>query len=110
MFPPHLPIDTMRVVSLNRERKSRRSIDYTDWRKKTLRPDGAATMSPSEQLRSIRRRAAGIEEPSSAGSPPRMENIARIGRAIAEGRYHVSAADLAKKLIHHMLANRPSKL
>jgi anti-sigma28 factor (negative regulator of flagellin synthesis) len=100
----------MRIVSLNRVRKSRRSIDYTDWRKKTPRPDGVATVSPSEQLRTIRRRAAGTAEPSSADLPPRMENIARIGRAIAEGRYHVSAADLAKKLIHHMLANRPSKL
>jgi anti-sigma28 factor (negative regulator of flagellin synthesis) len=36
-----------------------------------------------------------------------MEHIDRIRTAIAEGRYHVSAADLAQKLIDHMLVNRP---
>jgi flagellar biosynthesis anti-sigma factor FlgM len=93
MVSPHLPIDIMRMVSLNRLRKSRR----------------LAKMSSNDQLRSIRRRAAGAEEPSS-DSNVRMEQIARIRAAIAEGRYHVSAADLAQKLIDHMVATRLPKL
>lgn len=95
---------------MNRSRKSRRLFDYTECRKETLRPDGGSAMFSSEQLRVTRRRAAGVEEPPSTDSYLRMEHIARIRTAIAEGRYHVSAADLAQKLIHHMLANRPPKL
>ncbi len=115
MFSPHLPIDIMRIVSLNRLRKSRRLFDCpvpsqeTLRCKKTLRPAVAAAISPSDQLRTIRRSAAGVQEPS-ADSPLRMEEIARIRTAIAEGHYHVSSADLAQKLIDHMLANCPPKL
>jgi anti-sigma28 factor (negative regulator of flagellin synthesis) len=39
----------------------------------------------------------------------RMERIAILRKAIAEGRYYVPAGDLAQKLIDHMLANRPSE-
>lgn len=43
-----------------------------------------------------------------AGSNPdadsaRMEKIARIRKAIAEGRYHVSAEDLAEAMIQHLV-------
>jgi flagellar biosynthesis anti-sigma factor FlgM len=110
MVSPHLPIDIMRMVSLNRLRKSQRLFDHTVRYKKTLRPDAAPRMSSSDQLRSIRKRAAGAEERASAGSHLHMEHIARIRTAIAEGRYHVSAGDLAQKLIDHMIANRPPKL
>ena len=100
---------------MNRLRKSRRLFGCTVSCKETLRcqealgPEGAATMFASDQLRSIRRRAAVVQEPS-ADSLLRMEHIAMIRRAIAEGRYHVSATDLAQRLIHHMLANRTPKL
>ncbi len=94
---------------MNRLRKIRRLFDCTARCKQTPRL-AAADLSPSDQLRSIRRRAAGVEDPSSADSPLRTEHIARIRAAIAEGRYHVSAADLAQKLIDHMLANQPPKL
>jgi flagellar biosynthesis anti-sigma factor FlgM len=110
MVSPHLPIDIMRMVSLNRLRKSQRLFDHAVRCQEILRPDAAAKMSSSDQLRSIRKRAAGAEEPSSADSHARMERIAFIRTAIAEGRYHVSAADLAQKLIDHMIANRPPKL
>ena len=89
---------------MNRLRKILRLFDYAARCKKTSRPR-PATMSPSDQLRSIRRRAAGVEDPSPDDSPLRMEHIARIRAAIAGGRYHVSAADLAQKLVDNMLAN-----
>ncbi len=116
MFPSHLPIDIMRIVSLNRLRKSRRLFDHPVRSKETLRCqetlslDGVGTMSSSEHLRAIRRRAAGVEAPPSSDSHLRMERISRIRTAIAEGRYHVSAADLAQKLIQHIRTNRPPKL
>jgi anti-sigma28 factor (negative regulator of flagellin synthesis) len=94
------------MVSLNRLRKSQRLFDY----KETLRLDATPRMPSSDQLRSIRRRAAGADEPFSADSHHRMEHIARIRTAIAEGRYHVSAPDLAQKLIDQMIANLPPKL
>ncbi len=94
---------------LNRSRKSRRLFDHGPCREEMLRLDSTARMSSIDQLRSIRRRAAGIEEPFSAASPARMEHLVRIRAAIAEGRYHVSAADLAQKLIDHMIANRSSE-
>jgi anti-sigma28 factor (negative regulator of flagellin synthesis) len=109
MFPPHLPIEIVRRVFLNRSRKSRRLFDHTLRCDEMPRLDSSATMSSVDQLRSIRRRAAGIEETFSAASPARMEHLARIRAAIAEGRYHVSAADLAEKLIHHMVAKRSSE-
>ena len=90
---------------MNRSRKSRRLFDHTLRCEELPRHDAAARMSSIDQLRSIRRRAAGVEEPFSAASPARMEHLARIRAAIAEGRYHVSAADLAQKLIDHMVAN-----
>jgi anti-sigma28 factor (negative regulator of flagellin synthesis) len=38
-----------------------------------------------------------------------MERIVTIRAAIAQGSYHVSAAALARKLMGHMLAHRPSQ-
>ena len=110
MVFPHLPIDIMRMVSLNRLRKSQRLFNYTLRCQEMPRLDAAVKMLSSDQLCSIRRHAAGAEQPSSGASLARMEHIARIRTAIAEGRYHVSAADLAEKLIDYMVANRPAKL
>src|ERR1700734_497523 len=110
MVFPHLPIDMMRMVSLNRLRKFRRLFNDTVRCKETLRLAAAPRMSSSDHLRSIRRRAARVQEPPSAGSHARMEHIARIRTALAEGRYHISAADLAQKLIDHMIANRLPKI
>jgi anti-sigma28 factor (negative regulator of flagellin synthesis) len=110
MVLPDLPIDIMRIVSLNRLRKFRRLFDYTVRCEEMPRLDAAAKMSSSDQLRSIRKRAGKVEEPSSADSHARMEHLAGIRTAIAEGRYHVSAADLAQKLIDHMVANRLPKV
>jgi len=93
---------------LNRLRKFRSLFDATIRCKKMPRL-AATNMSSSVQLHSIRRRAARGDELSSADSPARMEHIARLRTAIAEGRYHVSADDLAQKMIDHMLANRPPK-
>ncbi len=47
-------------------------------------------------------------------SPPtpsyvRMDRVESIRAAIAQGCYHVPAADLAQNLIDHMLVNRPSR-
>jgi anti-sigma28 factor (negative regulator of flagellin synthesis) len=39
-----------------------------------------------------------------------MERLVALKTAIAQGRYQVSAADLAQKLINHMLARRPLKI
>jgi anti-sigma28 factor (negative regulator of flagellin synthesis) len=39
-----------------------------------------------------------------------MEHVNRIRNAIAEGRYHVSAADLAQKLIDHIVPTGLPKL
>ena len=110
MVSPHLPINIMRMAPLNRLRKFRRLFDHTARCDEILRLDAAPRMPSSDQLRSIRRRAAEAERPSSADSQARMEHIARIRTAIAEGRYHVSAADLAQKLIDHIVANRRPKL
>jgi anti-sigma28 factor (negative regulator of flagellin synthesis) len=41
-------------------------------------------------------------------APERMERIASLRKAIAEGTYRISAADIAEKIIAHMLANRPT--
>ncbi len=84
-------------------------FDHTARCREIPRLDAAARTSFSEQVRSIRRRAAGVEEPTADDSDARMERIARLRTAIAEGRYHLSADELAQKLIAHMLANRPTQ-
>jgi anti-sigma28 factor (negative regulator of flagellin synthesis) len=66
-------------------------------------------MSPAEQICLIRKRAAGVEAPPTAAFEPRTEHIDRIRVAIAEGRYDVSAEDLAQKLIHSLFAILPRK-
>jgi anti-sigma28 factor (negative regulator of flagellin synthesis) len=35
--------------------------------------------------------------------PERLRKIERLKQAVADGTYHVSAEDLARKLIEHML-------
>ncbi len=108
MFLSHLPIEIMRIVSLNRLRKSRRWFGRNLCGEQYPRLDTAIGISSDAQLRFIRRRAAGVEG-SSFSSAVRMEHIARIRTAIAEGRYHVSAADLAQKLVDHMVARCAAK-
>ena len=98
------------MVSLNRLRKFRRLFDHTLRCKETPRLDAAPWTPPGDHLRSIRRRAAEAEDPFAAAAHARMERIARIRNAIAEGRYHVSPEDLSEKLINHMLTNHPPKL
>jgi anti-sigma28 factor (negative regulator of flagellin synthesis) len=109
MFLPHLPIDIMRIVSLNRSRKFRRMFDSTVRRKRTPRFGATPTMSSTEQIRLIRRRAAGVEAPPTASFDLRMEHIARIRTAIAEGRYYVSAEELTQKLVDTLLEIQPRK-
>ena len=109
MFLRHLSIDTVRIVSLNRLRKFRQLFDRTARCRESLRFDAIPTVTFSEQIRSIRRRAAGAPQPRSTDSQLRMEKIAGIRAAIAEGRYHVSADDLAQKMIDTVLDKRPPK-
>jgi len=94
---------------LNRWRKFRRWFDPTVRCKETLRLDPAPTMSSSEHIRSIRRRAAGAPSPPPSDSYLRMEHLARIRTAIANGNYHVSAEDLAQKMIDTLLEKKPPK-
>jgi anti-sigma28 factor (negative regulator of flagellin synthesis) len=84
MFPCDLPIKIMRNFSLSKVRKS--------W---ALFEGG--------------RRVSGFPESSSEPSYIRMERVASLRAAIAQGDYHVSAADLAQKLMDHMLAHRQSR-
>lgn len=57
----------------------------------------------------VRRLAELCKKPSPADSSLRAERIATIQRAIKAGTYRISAADIAEKLIGHMLVNRPSR-
>lgn len=114
MVSRDLPIDIMRIVSLNRVRKFRRLFRYLGRCHRTPRPRTAGISSnpslplPSDDpLCSIRSRAAATQDSTLSDAALRAERIARIQASIAEGRYRVSASDLAQKMIDNMLANRP---
>jgi anti-sigma28 factor (negative regulator of flagellin synthesis) len=94
---------------LNRWKKFRRWFDPTARCKEPLRIDPTPAMSSTEQIRSIRRRAAGAPSHSPPDSRLRMEHVARLRTAIANGSYHVSAEDLAQKMIDTLLKRKPSK-
>jgi anti-sigma28 factor (negative regulator of flagellin synthesis) len=44
---------------------------------------------------------------NSAADAERLEKISKLKKAIAGGTYHVSAAELARKLIEHMREPKP---
>jgi flagellar biosynthesis anti-sigma factor FlgM len=50
--------------------------------------------------------ASGTAAPVEAGEEPRSRKIARIRKALKRGEYTVNAADVADKLIDHMLGKR----
>jgi hypothetical protein len=121
----------MRIFSLNKARKSWELFDATESLVKTrpaqVRPCNVQMHlckvkvscfafnadSPAGGSRAFRRGAVGFHKasphPSDDRMHVRMERIAAIRAAIAQGSYHVSAADLAQKLIDHMLAHQRSK-
>jgi anti-sigma28 factor (negative regulator of flagellin synthesis) len=71
----------------------------------------ASTADSSGSIeRAVREDAIGVEAASPDGSPARLERLAVLRTAIAEGRYRVSAAELAQKLMDHMLALQPEKI
>jgi Anti-sigma-28 factor, FlgM len=119
----------MRIFSLNKARKSWELFDATESLEKP-RPAQVRLCkvnpckvkmscfaftadSPAAGRRAFRRGAIGFQKSSPHPSDGRMdvrkERIAAIRAAIAQGSYHVPAADLAQKLIDHMLAHQRSK-
>jgi hypothetical protein len=121
----------MRIFSLNKARKSWELFDATKSLGKT-RPAqvrlcnvqmhlckvkvscfASTADSPAGGRGAFRRGAIGFQKssphPSDDRMDVRMERIAAIRAAIARDSYHVSAADLAQKLIDHMLAHQRSK-
>jgi hypothetical protein len=114
----------MRIFSLNKARKSWELFDATKSLGKT-RPAqvrlckvkiscfALTADSPAGGSTAFRRGAIGFQKssphPSDDRMDVRMERIAAIRAAIARDSYHVSAADLAQKLIDHMLAHQRSK-
>jgi anti-sigma28 factor (negative regulator of flagellin synthesis) len=124
MFSADLPISILRIFSLNKVRKSWELLDIDESK------DGArqgrvglfrvkrscfapAEDSPKGVSNVFQKDATGFRKASQDSSYAqmgvRMERIVTIRAAIAQGSYHVSAADLALKLMGHMLAHRPSQ-
>jgi flagellar biosynthesis anti-sigma factor FlgM len=81
MFPLDLPIETTRLISLAKLQKSTQELHAAAGREARAKPQIA---------------------------PERMERVASLRKAIAEGTYRISAADIAEKIIAHMLTNRPT--
>jgi anti-sigma28 factor (negative regulator of flagellin synthesis) len=52
----------------------------------------------------------GFEATSPDGASARIERLVELQTAIADGRYHVSAAELAQKLMEQMVALQPGKI
>jgi anti-sigma28 factor (negative regulator of flagellin synthesis) len=80
MFPLDLPIVTTRIIPLTKLQEATRKLDASPGR---------------EERASLKVNAL------------RMERIDRLREAIANGTYRISAADIAEKIVAHMLANRP---
>jgi anti-sigma28 factor (negative regulator of flagellin synthesis) len=114
MYSPRLPIETVRVVSLEKMWSSWAAFDsdgHWVWGKEgTLRLQYGKTCrgrvtdgSTVGGRRLLRNSAARSLERAMYLSDMRMERVARIRAAIASGCYHVSSEDLAQKLIGGML-------
>jgi hypothetical protein len=108
------------MLSLNKVRRSREWSGISKGREKTRRgqaglctAEGRGFAAMADAAGSIERArregAAGLEAASLDGSPAQVERLAELQAAIAEGRYHVSAAELAEKLMEHALAHQPVK-
>jgi len=110
----------MRILSLNKARRLRELIGLATGRKKT-RPAQARLCnvkvsrftstadSPNSIRRALQKDAAEIQSTSPEHLRARIEHLIALKTAIAEGRYQVSAADLAQKLMDHLLVPRPVK-
>jgi anti-sigma28 factor (negative regulator of flagellin synthesis) len=121
MFCAYPPIENMRILSLNRARRSRELIGIARSREKTCRVQprlckakgshiASTADSPNSIHRALQKDVIEIQPASPDHSRARMERLVALKTAIAQGRYQVSAADLAQKLINHMLARRPLKI
>ena len=88
LFSERADRKTVRVCRL---RDSRSSYALFDWDRDWLR-SAECTLWQRE----------------TAHSGARMERIESLRIAIATGRYHVSAADVAQKLMGYILANNPA--
>ncbi len=106
MFRADLPIYVMRIFSLNKARRSSESFNAARSRRSTRRVPArlyriklSCLASPSP--------TSTAPDPTPPPTPTRMERLADLKAAIAQGRYHVSAADLAQKLMDHLLGSRP---
>lgn len=75
-----------------------------------LSPAGVAEFSEAaEPEASVRRLAALCQHLSPTDRSQRDDRIAALQKAIADGSYRISAADIAEKLIEHMMINRPPR-
>jgi hypothetical protein len=107
------------MLSLNQARRSRAWSGIAKGREKTRRgqaglckaegsgfgmiadsPGRIETVLREEATR--RQEATRLEAASPDGSPARIERLAELQTAIAEDRYHVSAAELAGKMMERM--------
>jgi anti-sigma28 factor (negative regulator of flagellin synthesis) len=96
MFSAYLSINIVRIFSLGKERKSWELLDINESASSVFQKGATEFRKASP-------------DPSYAQMGVRMERIVTIRAAIAQGSYHVSAAALARKLMGHMLAHRPSQ-
>jgi anti-sigma28 factor (negative regulator of flagellin synthesis) len=126
MFPADLPISTLRIFSLNNVRKSWELLDGGK-NSKEPRPvgvrllrgktgsfaspaDSAARVFPKDATTGSRKASPGTSYlRRRAQTGVRMERIAAVRAAIAQGTYYVSAADLAQKLMDRMLSHQPAR-
>ena len=104
MFRADLPIYVMRIVSLNKARRSSESFNVARSRRSTRRVPARLCRIKLSCLASP---SPTSTTPTPPPTPTRMERLADLKAAIAQGRYHVSAADLAQKLMDHLLGSRP---
>jgi anti-sigma28 factor (negative regulator of flagellin synthesis) len=113
MFCLDPPIDIVRIFSLNKARKSRKLLDLARSRETTRRVRVRLCSVKINCYASTADSASGVGGVLKTGvtgsQGARMERLAALKTAIAQGRYHVSAADLAEKLIDHMLACQARK-
>lgn len=68
-----------------------------------------AAMVAGEQQDAVRRLAHLCNNPAPSDISARMERMVALQKSIATGTYLISAAEIADKLIGHMLMNRPAR-